>query len=184
MYADLKYMVQDFAIPGFLSQVQEDVLTLVDYKRGLAPKKADFVKQEQYIAEKSKFETKVALAGIRTLTLSGMALGTAISLSAAFSIISSPFCALFGLAVGVSVYAANHDVFIVCVNTQKQIESIGEQIFAACKDFFNIFATIVGGKKRLTITQGTILRPTCDYILKLFVQKINEEQSTNAVSKA
>lgn len=141
-------------IPNFSTTFKEDIKFLEDYY---------FVEKE----EESKVpQKKIDNASTRMFSVFGMALSVNIALKAFTA--ATAIGALSNVACAASLYAVNHDVFIMARNADK---GILEQSAAIANGIFSDFKDLCTGKKkfgdvqRQPLTEGTILRPLWDKVL-------------------
>lgn len=138
-------------IQGFTAIVQEDLALNINYLKSDAPT------QDQ--------KKKVNLAAIRQLAILVMGIGLHVGIKAFFT------ASIGGTTLGVLLYALGHDVFKMSHNESK-LESLSERVKAVGQTFWNDLKDFWHGNlenrtaQRQPITEGTLLRPLWDVLIK------------------
>lgn len=141
-------------IPGFFTDIQRDVVLVIDRCTGKI--KSD---QEQ--------DKRVALAALRIIAAIGMAVAVLLTVSAVAYLPFAPAGSIVQGAFGLMLYATCHDIYIMSKNISEQMNTvnkavaIGTSILSDIKDLWN-------GKKdindspRHPMTENTFFRPLWD----------------------
>lgn len=144
-------------IQGFSTIIPQDVAQIIDHMKGRGPQTGDQAR-------------RVGLAALRMFATLGMALALIIAASSLTIIASAPVGAVLLVALGVTLYALCHDIFIMSKNETEQMHLVG-RTKATVKSLRQDFKDIWQGKKslddarRFTITQGTLFRPLWETLL-------------------